>query len=138
MKFIYKEDLKLFVGYTYTHAKAGYLAGNRFLRLLPKNKLNLTLMYEKEDNFKLGLEGYLTGNQYLNNGTRTPSFWEFGFMAQKTFRKISLFVNFENFTDQRQSKYKMVVNPPHSNPSFDDIWNHTEGFVTNGGIKIKL
>jgi iron complex outermembrane receptor protein/outer membrane receptor for ferrienterochelin and colicins len=138
VKFIYKEDLKLFVGYTYTYAKAGYLSGNQFLRLLPKNKLNLTLMYEKEDNFKFGLEGYLTGNQYLNNGTRTPSYWEFGFMAQKTFRKVSLFVNFENFTDQRQSKYKTVVNPPHSDPGFDDIWNHTEGFVVNGGIKIKL
>ena len=138
VKFIYKEDLKLFVGYTYTDAKAGYLTGNRFLTLLPRHKLNLTLMYEKEENFKLGLEGYLTGNQYLNNGFKTPSFWEFGFMAQKTFRKISVFINFENFTDQRQSKYKTVVNPPHSYPSFDDIWNHTEGFVTNGGIKIKL
>lgn len=138
VKFIYKEDLKLFVGYTYTYAKAGYLAGNQFLRLLPKNKLNLTLMYEKENNFKFGLEGYLTGNQYLNNGNSTPSYWEFGFMAQKTFRKISLFVNFENFTDQRQSKYKTVVDPPHSNPTFDDIWNHTEGFVVNGGIKIKF
>ncbi len=138
LKFIYKEDLKLFVGYTYTYAKAGYLAGNQFLRLLPKDKLNLTLMYEKEDNFKLGLEGYLTGNQYLNTGSRTPSFWEFGFMAQKTFKKISLFINFENFTDQRQSKYKTVVNPPHSNPSFDDIWNHTEGFVVNGGVKVKF
>ncbi len=138
LKLIYKEDLKLFVGYTYTYAKAGYLPGNQFLRLLPNNKLNLTLMYEKEDNFKLGLEGYLTGNQYLNNGSSTPSFWEFGFMAQKTFKKVSLFINFENFTDQRQSKYKTVVNPPHSNPSFDDIWNHTEGFVVNGGVKIKL
>jgi iron complex outermembrane receptor protein/outer membrane receptor for ferrienterochelin and colicins len=95
-------------------------------------------MYEQADNFKLGLEGYFTGNQYLNDGTRTSSFWEFGFMAQKIFRKISLFANFENFTDQRQSKYKAVVNPPHNNPTFDDIWNHTEGFVVNGGIKIKL
>jgi iron complex outermembrane receptor protein/outer membrane receptor for ferrienterochelin and colicins len=138
LKLIYKEDLKLFVGYTFTNAHAKYLTGNQFLRLLPKNKLNLTVMYEKEDNFKLGLEGYLTGNQYLSNGYKTPSFWEFGFMAQKTFRKISVFINFENFTDQRQSKYKRVVNPPHSNPSFDQIWNHTEGFVTNGGVKIKL
>ncbi|MBL7701978.1 MAG: TonB-dependent receptor plug domain-containing protein [Ferruginibacter sp.] len=138
LKFIYKEDLKLFVGYTYTHAKAGYLAGNQFLRLVPKNKLNLTLMYEKEDNFKLGLEGYFTDRQYLNNGTRTPSYWEFGFMAQKTFGKFSFFINFENFTDQRQSNYKTVFNPPHNNPSFDDIWNHTEGFVVNGGVKIKF
>lgn len=138
LKFIYKEDLKFFIGYTFTNARATYLTGNDRLPLLPKNKLNLTLMYEKEDNFKLGLEGYFTDRQYLYTGAMTPSFWEFGFMAQKTFRKITLFVNFENFTDQRQSKYKTVVNPPHNDPSFDDIWNHTEGFVINGGIKLKF
>lgn len=138
LKFIFKEDLKLFAGYTFTNAKAKYLTGNQFLPLLPKSKLNLTLMYEKEDNFKLGLESYFTGSQHLYNGNKTPSFWEFGFMAQKTFGKISCFINFENFTDERQSKYKTVVNPPHSNPTFDDIWNHAEGFVVNGGIKVKL
>jgi iron complex outermembrane receptor protein/outer membrane receptor for ferrienterochelin and colicins len=138
LKLIFKHDLKLFVGYTFTNARAKYLNGNQYLPLLPKHKLNLTLMYEKEDNFKLGLESYLTGNQYLYNGTKTPSFWEFGFMAQKTFKAVSIFINFENFTDQRQSKYKRVVNPPHSDPSFDDIWNHTEGFVVNGGVKIRL
>lgn len=138
MKFIFKEDLKLFIGYTFTNAKATYLTTNQFLPLLPKNKPNLTLMCEKEENFKLGLEGYFTDRQYLYNGARTPSYWEFGFMAQKTFKKISVFVNFENFTDERQSNYKAVVNPPHNNPSFDDIWNHTEGFVINGGLKLKL
>lgn len=137
VKLIYKEDLKLFAGYTLTHAKATYLTGNQYLPLLPKNKLNMTLMYEKEDNFKLGLEGYYTDRQYLYNGDRTPSFWEFGFSAQKSFGKVSFFINFENFTDQRQSKYKTVVNPPHDNPGFDDIWNHTEGFVVNGGVKLK-
>jgi outer membrane receptor for ferrienterochelin and colicins len=138
LKFIYQEDLKLFVGYTFTNAKATYLTANQFLPLLPKNKLNLTLMYEKEDNFKLGLEGYFSDRQYLYNGSRTPSFWEFGFMAQKTFNKVSLYINFENFTDQRQSNYKKVSNGPHISPTFDDIWNHTEGFVVNGGIKIKF
>ncbi|MEO5892555.1 MAG: TonB-dependent receptor [Ferruginibacter sp.] len=138
LKFIYKSDLKLFVGYTFTNAKAGYLPGNQYLPLVPKNKLNLTMMYEKEDNFKLGIEGYFTDRQYLYNRFKTSSFWEFGFMAQKTFNKISFFINFENFTDERQSKYKTVVNPPHDNPTFDDIWNHTEGFVVNGGMKVKF
>lgn len=138
LKFIYKEDLKLFAGYTFTNAKATYLNTNQFLPLLPQSKLNLTMMYEKEDNFKFGLEGYFTGRQFLYNGTKTPSFWEFGFMAQKTVKKVSVFLNFENFTDQRQSKYKTVVNPPHNNPTFDNIWNHTEGFVINGGIKLKF
>ena len=137
LKLIFRNDLKLFAGYTYTNARAGYLNGNQFLPLVPKDKLNLALVYEKESNFKLGLEGYLTGNQVLNNGMQTPSFWEFGFMGEKTFGKVSVFINFENFTDQRQSKYKRVVNPPDTNPTFDDIWNHMEGFVVNGGIKIR-
>lgn len=138
LKFIYKENLKLFVGYAFTHVKATYLTTHSFLPLVPPNKLNLTLMYEKEDDFKLGLEGYFTDRQYLYNGLRVPSFWELGCMAQKTFKQISLYINFENFTDQRQSRYKSVSNAPHNNPSFDDIWNHTEGFVVNGGIKIKI
>ena len=138
LKFIYKNDLKFFVGYTFTNAKNNYLTSNQYLPLLPKSKLNLSLVYEKEENFKVGLEGYFSDQQYLYNGTQTPSFWEFGAMAQKTFNKISIFINFENFTDQRQSKYKGVVNAPYNNPTFDDIWNHTEGFIVNGGIKIKL
>jgi outer membrane receptor for ferrienterochelin and colicins len=139
LKFIYKDCLKLFLGFTFTDAKANYLQGNQFLPLVPKNKLNAALIYEKENNFKLGLEGYFTDNQYLYNGTKTPSFWEFGFMAEKTiFDKFSFFINFENFTDTRQSNYKRVVNGSNTNPSFDDIWTHTEGFTFNGGIKIKL
>ncbi len=138
IKLIYKEDLKLFAGYTYTYAKASYLQGNNFLPLVPRNKLNLALLYEKENNFKLGLEGYFTDAQWLTNGSKTPSFWEFGFMAEKTFRIITCFINFENFTDERQSKYKSVVNPPHDAPVFDEIWNHTEGFMLNGGIKLKF
>jgi iron complex outermembrane receptor protein/outer membrane receptor for ferrienterochelin and colicins len=139
LKFIYKEDFKLFIGYTFTDAKANYLQGNQYLPLLPKSKLNLALIYEKESNFKTGFEGYFTDNQYLYNGIKTPTFWEFGFMAEKTLRKYySIFINFENFTDTRQSKYKRVVNDSNASPSFDDIWTHTEGFTFNGGIKIKL
>lgn len=137
LKFIYKHALKLFAGYTFTQATAGYLPQQKLLPLLPRNKLNLTLMYEKEDNVKIGLEAYYTDRQYVYNGTQVPAFWELGLMAQKTFKKVTFFINFENFTDERQSKYKPVVNAPHNNPSFDEIWNHTEGFVVNGGLKLK-
>lgn len=137
-KFVFKHDFKLFLGYTFTDARAKYLATNQFLPLLPKHKLNSALIYEKHDFLKLGLEGYYTSPQNLYNGSRTEGFWEFGFMAEKLFEKFSLYINFENFTDVRQSNYKRVVNDPHDNPTFDDIWTHTEGFVVNGGIKLKL
>lgn len=139
IKFIYKENLKLFIGYTFTNANAKYLTGNQFLPLVPKNKLNLILVYEKEDNFKIGLEGYFTDKQYLYDGTPTPTFWKFGIMGQKTmWERYNFFVNFENFTDTRQSRYKPVVNQPYNNPTFNDIWTYTDGFVFNFGVKIKL
>jgi len=137
-KLVFKENFKLFLGYTFTDSKAKYLAGNQFLPLVPRHKLNTALIYEKEDFIKLGLEAYFTGRQYLSNGTRTPSFNELGFMTEKIFERFSLFINFENFTDTRQGKYKNVVNGSHLNPTFDEIWTHTEGFVINGGIKVKL
>lgn len=138
VKFIYKDVFKLFLGYTYTDAKAKYLSGNQFLPLVQKGKLNSALIYEKEGVIKMGLEGYFTGRQFLSNGTRTPSFAELGFMTEKIFKRFSLYINFENFTDTRQSNYKNVVNGSHLNPTFDEIWNHTEGFVFNGGIKLKF
>ncbi|TCD29033.1 TonB-dependent receptor [Pedobacter psychrodurus] len=137
-KIIFKEYFKLFAGYTFTNAKADYLSVVKDIRLLPKNKLNLALLYEKERNFKMGLEGYFTDRQYLYNNQQTSPFWEFGFMAEKVFGKISVFINAENFTDTRQSRYKSVVNGSHLNPSFDDIWTHTEGRTFNAGIKLKL
>jgi len=137
-KFIYKDNFKLFLGYTFTDTKAKYLIGNQFLPLVPKHKLNSALIYEKEGVIKLGLEGYFTGRQYLSNGSHTPAYSELGFMGEKIFRKFSLYINFENFTDTRQSRYKNVVNGAHINPTFDEIWTHTEGFVFNGGIKLKF
>ena len=137
-KFIFKDVFKLFLGYTFTDTKAKYLSGNQFLPLVPKSKLNTALIYEKEGVIKVGLEGYFTGRQYLSDGSRTSSFSEFGFMAEKIFKKFSLFLNLENFTDTRQSKYKNVVNGSHVNPTFDEIWTHTEGFAANGGIKLRL
>ncbi|KUJ60231.1 TonB-dependent receptor [Flavobacteriaceae bacterium CRH] len=139
LKFIYQDDFKLFVGYTFTDAKAKYLTGNQVLPLMPKNKVNLALIYEKENNFKMGLEGYFTDEQFLYNGVKTPTYWEFGFMIEKTlWKNFAFFINFENFTDTKQSNYKRVVNDPHNAPTFDDIWMHTEGFTINGGVKIKL
>ena len=137
-RFVYKDNFKLFLGYTFNHTKATYKSGNTFLPLVPKHKLNSALIYEKEGVIKIGLEGYFTGRQYLSNNSRTPSFAEFGFMTEKIFEKFSVFINFENFTDTRQSSYKNVVNGTHINPTFDEIWTHTEGFVVNGGIKLRL
>ncbi|MBX3244505.1 MAG: TonB-dependent receptor [Acidobacteria bacterium] len=129
---------KLFAGYTFTDAKAGYLPGDRRLTLLPRSMVNSSLVFEEHGNFKVGVEYYYKSRQTLEDRSRTPSTWEAGLFAEKTFGKFSFFINAENVFDERQSKYGPVVFPPHDMPTFAEIWTHTEGRVINGGVKIRL
>jgi outer membrane receptor for ferrienterochelin and colicins len=137
VRFVY-DLVKLFAGYTFTDAKAKYLVGNQTLHLLPKSRLNSALLVEREGKFKAGIEAYYTSSQFLSDRSRTEPFWVMGIFAEKTYGKISLFINAENITDTRQSRFGPVVFPPHQNPTFSEIYTHTEGRVFNGGIKIKL
>lgn len=130
--------VKLFAGYTFTHAKADYLLGNRTLPLTAKSRINSALLLESEANFKTGVEAYYTSSQFLTNGFRTRPFWVLGIFGEKTFGKYALFFNAENITDTRQSRFTQVVFPPHQMPTFAEIYTHTEGRIFNGGIKIKL
>jgi iron complex outermembrane receptor protein/outer membrane receptor for ferrienterochelin and colicins len=130
--------VKLFAAYTFIHAKADYLAGNRTLPLTPKSRINSALLFEKEASFKTGFEAYYTSSQFLTNGFRTKPFWTLGVFGEKTFGKYSLFINAENITDTRQGRFTQVVFPPHQMPTFAEIYTHTEGRIFNGGIKIRL
>ena len=130
--------VKLFAGYTFTHAKAAYLAGNQTLPLTPKSRINSALLFEREANYKTGFEAYYTSSQFLSNGFRTKAFWVLGIFGEKTFGKYSLFINAENITDTRQGRLSQVVFPPHQMPTFSEIYTHTEGRVINGGIKVRL
>ncbi|MEW6130439.1 MAG: TonB-dependent receptor [Acidobacteriota bacterium] len=136
-RFVY-DIVKLFAGYTFTDTRAKYLAGNQTLPLVPKSRLNSALLVEKEENFKAGIEAYYTSRQFLSNRLRTKSFWVLGIFGEKTLGKIALFINAENLTDTRQGRFGTVVFPPHQNPTFSEIYTHTEGRVFNGGIKIKF
>ncbi len=137
LKFSYN-DFKLYLFYTFTDTKLSYNNINKQKPLTPKHNFGAVLFYEVAEKWNIGLEGYYTGKQYRNDFTETKPFWRMGFMVRRNFEKISLFVNFENFTDTRQSRFEQVVIPPTTSPTFRDIYAPTEGFVANGGIIIKL
>ena len=59
-------------------------------------------------------------------------------MAENLWEKWSVFINFENFTDTRQSKFDKVFTGTIQDPIFRDIYAPVDGFVINGGIKIRL
>jgi len=131
-------DLRWYIGYTYTDAhlkEGGTLRENP---LTARNRLNNILMYEIEDKFKLGFEAYYYGWQDLTDGTQGRPYWTFGLMGEKTWEHFSLFINFENFTDTRQTHWGSIYTGTVSRPVFRDIYAPLDGIVVNGGIKIKL
>jgi outer membrane receptor for ferrienterochelin and colicins len=132
------KDLKLFVGYTYADVSTHYDNVEALQPLSARNRLNNVLMYEKEDDLKIGLEAYYVGKQLLSDNTTGRSYWTAGFMVEKFWNKFSVFINFENFTDVRQTKFGPIYTGPASDPVFKDIYAPVDGFVVNGGIKLKL
>ncbi len=131
-------DFKLFLGYTYTDANISSSGNKTWLPLTAKHRLNNILMYEVEEKWKLGLEAYYFSKQRLNNGSTGRPYWIVGFMAEKIWEKFSLFINFENFTDTRQSQFGPLYTGSIDEPQFSDIYAPVEGFIINGGIKLRL
>ncbi|PAM94583.1 hypothetical protein B4N84_11425 [Flavobacterium sp. IR1] len=132
------KDFKLFLGYTYTDASIDNNGIKSENPLTAKHRLNNVLMYEVEDKWKAGLEAYYYSAQKLNDGTTGREYWIFGFMVEKLWENFSLYANFENFTDTRQTKFGSIYTGPISNPVFKDIYAPLDGFVINAGLKIKL
>jgi iron complex outermembrane receptor protein len=95
-------------------------------------------MYEVEEKWKIGLEAYYFSPQQLNDGATGKDYWIFGFMVEKIWEKILVFVNFENFTDTRQTRFDTIYTGTITNPTFRDIYAPVDGFVVNGGFKIRL
>ena len=132
------DDLKLFLGYTYTDARLNQNGMTVESPLTPKHRINSILMYEIEDKWKVGLEAYYFSPQKLNNGTTGEGYFITGFMAEKIWERFSLYINFENFLDTRQTRFGSIYTGTITNPVFKDIYAPLDGFVINGGIKFKL
>lgn len=131
-------NFKLFVGYTLADVNQHDNGAKTAFPLVAKNRLNHVLMYEAEDNIKVGLEAYYFSEQKLNDGATGKPYWICGVMMEKLWEKFSLFINFENFLDTRQTRFDTIYTGSISNPTFRDIYAPVDGFVVNGGIKLRL
>ena len=130
-------DFKLFIGYTLADVKQHYSTTTDF-PLVARHRLNNVLMYEIEDKLKIGLEAYYFSPQKLNDGAIGKPYWINGLMVEKLWERFSIFVNFENFLDTRQTRFDTIYTGTITNPIFRDIYAPVDGFVINGGLKLKL
>ena len=137
LKLGYK-NFKLFVGYTLADVKQHFGDEVTRIPLTAKHRLNNVLVYEVHEKWRIGLEGYYFSRQPLSDGSTGESYWIFGLMMEKVFTRFSLFLNFENFLDARQTRFDTIYTGPVTDPDFRDIYAPVDGFVANGGIKLKL
>ncbi|MBA6316854.1 TonB-dependent receptor [Cellulophaga baltica] len=135
IKFTYK-DFRWFLNYAFIDTKLNYLEGNPQKPLTAKHNGGSVLMYES-DKWRIGYETFYTGKQFLSNGTETTDFVTMGLLLMRNFKFGSAFVNFENFTDRRQSRFSPLVLPPHENPEFPEIYAPSDGFIFSVGVIIK-
>lgn len=132
------EDLKLYVGYTFTDARQHFNGQNLWQPLTAKHRLNATLTYEKENSFRTGIEGLYVSEQQLSDGTTGKGYVLYGFLFEKIWKHFNAYINAENLTDRRQTRWDTIYTGTITNPTFRDIYAPTDGVVINAGIKIKL
>lgn len=135
IKFTYKE-FRWILNYAFIDTRLNYLAGNPQKPLTARHNAGSVLMYES-NKWRIGLETFYTGKQFLSDGTETTDFVLLGLLLMRNYKYISAFVNFENITDRRQSRFSPLVLPPHENPEFPEIYAPTDGFIFSAGIIIK-
>ena len=131
-------ELEIFVDYNYVDTRRILAQKQENLPNTPKHKLNVTVAYEEEGHWRTGIEGFYTGNQYLQDGKRTRPYFIFGLMFEKIFKKCSLIFNIENALDERQSRFEKMVELKNGLPHFKEIYMPIDGRVMNIALWIKL
>lgn len=137
LKLVY-DDFKFFGGYTFNEVYTYYNSDVTLNILCPRHRINAVLMYEKDDDYKIGLEAYYFGKQLLSDGLFGRHYIIPGLMAEKIYERWSIYLNFENFIDTRQTNFDTIYIGSSSNPMFRDIYAPLDGFVMNAGVKLKL
>ena len=132
------DELGLYLGYTYTDAKVYNNSTVTQNPLTPKHRFNAALVYEIEGKWRFGTELYYFSKQKLSDGSAGREYWLSGLVAEKLWKKFSMFINFENFGDVRQTRFENIYTGTVTNPVFKDIYAPLDGFIVNGGIKTKF
>lgn len=98
-------------------------------------------MGKEEDWGRVGLELYLTGRQRLEvNPYRDTSrpYLIVGLLVEKRVGLVRLFLNAENITNVRQTKWNSLLRPSLGVDGrwTVDAWAPVDGRVINGGVRI--
>ena len=132
------DELVFYLGYTITDTRQIFNGLVTVQPLIPKNQINFDCSYEAEGNFRIGGECFYTGPQLLSDGTSVRGYVTMGLLVQKSWKHLDIFINGEDLTDVRQTRWGSIYTGRMSQPVFKDIFAPLDGRVINLGIRIKV
>lgn len=133
------KDISFYLGYTYIDANRNFNNSTTTNPLTSKHRLNANIMYEWREKLRLAYEVFYVGQQNLSSGEKVRDYWVMGVSGEyKLGKNISVFLNFENFLDSRQSRWENMYSGTIQNPQFREVYTPTDGFIFNGGLKLKF
>jgi iron complex outermembrane receptor protein len=127
--------------YTYVRAREDGDNGRQDVALTPRHSAGLVGMWEEEDWGRVGLELYFTGRQRLEvNPYRDTSepYVIFGLLIEKRVGRARLFLNAENLTNIRQTRWDSLLRPTRGVDGrwTVDAWAPVDGRAINGGVRV--
>ena len=136
------EPYSLTATYTYVRSRERDDSAWQDAALTPRHSAGLVGMWEREDVGRVGAEFYYTGVQRLEeNPYRSTSrpYVIVGLLAERQFGRIRLFINGENLTGVRQTRWNPLVRPTRAADGrwAVDAWAPLEGRNVNGGIRVQ-
>jgi iron complex outermembrane receptor protein len=136
------EPLSVTATYSFVRSRETVDGVSRDVALTPRHNAGFVGMWEKEDVGRVGVEFYVTGRQRLEeNPFRVTSepYVIVGLLAERQVGRFRLFVNGENLTGVRQTKWDPLLRPSRGGDGrwTVDAWSPLEGRNINGGIRIR-
>jgi outer membrane receptor for ferrienterochelin and colicins len=135
-------DFGLVVTHTFVHSTEidRDTLDRQLVPLTPKHTAGVVGTWEKEEWGRIGIEMFYTGHQRLEDNpyrAQSVAYTLFGILVERRLGSLRLFINGENLTNVRQTKYDPLLRPV---PSFDgqwtvDQWAPLDGRVINGGLR---
>jgi outer membrane receptor for ferrienterochelin and colicins len=142
----HREPWHVTATHTWIHATEPFLDDDLLTRrevpLTPRHQAGVVAMWEAEDAGRVGVELYFTGRQALDDNpyrTQSRPYAVLGLLAERRIGRARFFVNGENLTDARQTRWQPLVLPARS-PELrwtTDAWAPLEGRVVNAGVRLE-
>jgi len=127
--------------YTYVRAREDTDNGRQDVALTPRHSAGLVGMWEDEAWGRVGIEVYYTGRQRLEvNPYREVSepYVILGALAEKRIGRVRIFLNAENLTNVRQTRWDSLLRPSRGVDGrwTVDAWAPLDGRGVNGGVRV--